>query len=95
MGFPNQEYWSRLPFPSPRDLTDPGIESVAPVAPALTPSFFTIEQPEKPMCTMGYYSAIKKGMKYCHAQQHVPGASVRNSAHGKGHEEGGLAYAKA
>ena len=26
---------------------------------------------------------------------HVPGASVRNSAHGKGHEEGGLAYAKA
>ena len=25
----------------------------------------------------------------------VPGASVRNSAHGKGHEERGLAYAKA
>jgi len=25
----------------------------------------------------------------------VPGASVRNSAHGKGHEEGGSAYAKA
>ena len=24
----------------------------------------------------------------------VPGASVRNSAHGKGHEEGGSAYAK-
>ena len=25
----------------------------------------------------------------------LPGTSVRNSAHGKGHEEGGLAYAKA
>ena len=25
----------------------------------------------------------------------LPGASMRNSAHGKGHEEGGLAYAKA
>ena len=25
----------------------------------------------------------------------LPGASVRNSDHGKGHEEGGLAYAKA
>ena len=25
----------------------------------------------------------------------MPGASVRNSAHGKGHEEGGSAYAKA
>ena len=27
--------------------------------------------------------------------QYLPGASVRNSARGKGHEEGGLAYAKA
>ena len=26
VGFPRQEYWSGLPFPSPRDLHDPGIE---------------------------------------------------------------------
>ena len=26
MGFPWQEYWSGLPFPSPRGLPDPGIE---------------------------------------------------------------------
>ena len=26
MGFPGQEYWSGLPFPSPGDLLDPGIE---------------------------------------------------------------------
>ena len=26
MGFFRQEYWSRLPFPSPRDLPNPGIE---------------------------------------------------------------------
>ena len=26
MGFPRQEYWSILPFPSPRDIPDPGIE---------------------------------------------------------------------
>ena len=26
MGFSRQEYWSGLPFPSPRDLPDPGIE---------------------------------------------------------------------
>ena len=26
MGFPRQEYWSELPFPSPGDLPDPGIE---------------------------------------------------------------------
>ena len=24
--FSRQEYWSKLPFPSPRDLSDPGIE---------------------------------------------------------------------
>ena len=26
MGFFRQEYWSGLPFPSPGDLSDPGIE---------------------------------------------------------------------
>ena len=26
MGFPSQEYWSRLPFPSPGNLPDPVIE---------------------------------------------------------------------
>ena len=29
MGFLRQEYWSRLPCPPPRDLPDPGIESVS------------------------------------------------------------------
>ena len=27
VGFPRQEYWSGLPFPSPEDLPDPGIEA--------------------------------------------------------------------
>ena len=30
MGFPRQEYWSRLPFPSWGDLPDPGIEPGSP-----------------------------------------------------------------
>ena len=30
MGFPRQEYQSELPFPSPRDLPNPGIEPVSP-----------------------------------------------------------------
>ena len=37
MGFPRQEYWSGLPFPSSGDLPDPGIE---PESPALTGRFF-------------------------------------------------------
>ena len=42
MGFPRQEYWSGLLFPSPGDLPDPGIE---PESPALVGGFFTTEPP--------------------------------------------------
>ena len=38
MGFPRQEYWGGLLFPSPGDLPDPGIE---PMSPALAEIFFT------------------------------------------------------
>ena len=30
MGFPRQKYWSELPFPSPGDLPNPGIEPTSP-----------------------------------------------------------------
>ena len=30
MGFPKQEYWSGLPFPSAGDLPDPGIKLATP-----------------------------------------------------------------
>ena len=46
MGFPKQEYWSGLLFPSPGDLLQPGIE---PVSPALTDGFFATESPGKPI----------------------------------------------
>ena len=45
MGFPKQGYWSGLPFPSPGDLPDPGIEGTSPV---LAGGFFTTEPPGKP-----------------------------------------------
>ena len=32
MGFPRQEYWSALPFPSPGDLPEPGIKPESPVS---------------------------------------------------------------
>ena len=35
LGFPRQEYWSGLLFPSPGDLPDPGIKPEAPASPAL------------------------------------------------------------
>ena len=45
LGFPRQEYCSGVPFPSPGDLPDPGME---PASPALAGKFLTIEPPEKP-----------------------------------------------
>ena len=42
VGFPKQEYWSRLPFPSPWDLPNPGIKSMSLVSPALLAYSFTI-----------------------------------------------------
>ena len=35
MVFSKEEYWSGLPFPSAGDLSDPGIETAPPEAPAL------------------------------------------------------------
>ena len=40
MGFPKQEYWSELSFPSPGDLPGPGNETSSPVATALADGFF-------------------------------------------------------
>ena len=45
MGFPRQEYWSGLPFPSPGDRPKPGIE---PETPTLTGELLTTEPPGKP-----------------------------------------------
>ena len=45
MGFPRQEYWNGLPFASPGDLPDPGIE---PRPPVLQADALTSEPPGKP-----------------------------------------------
>ena len=46
MGFLRQEHRSGLPFTSPRDRLDPGIEAAAP---ALGGRFFATESPGKPL----------------------------------------------
>ena len=48
MGFPRQEYWSGLPFPSPGNLPNQGIK---PASPALAGRFFTTETLRKPLLT--------------------------------------------
>ena len=46
MGFPRQDYWSGLPFPSPGNLPKLGIE---PASPALASRLFTTELLGKPL----------------------------------------------
>ena len=50
MGFSRQEYWAGLPFPSPGDFPDPGIE---PRSPTLASGFFTAEPAGKLECMDG------------------------------------------
>ena len=56
MGFFRQEYWSGLPFPSPGDLPDPGIE---PGSPALQADALRSKPPGKPkmLYVTGVYSS--------------------------------------
>ena len=53
MGFPRQEYWSRLPFPPPGDLPNPGIEPVSLPSLALAGGFFATAPSGKPMLAVG------------------------------------------
>ena len=48
-GFSRQEYWSRLPFPPPGDLPDPGTEPESPVSPALQVDSLPAEPLQKPL----------------------------------------------
>ena len=59
LGFSKQKYWSGLPFPSPRDLPNPGIK---PLSPKLQGVLFTAEPPGKlQFARLGwYYSRFHK-----------------------------------
>ena len=67
MGFPRQEYWSGLPFPSSEDLPNPGIKTESPV---LQADFFflTAEPPGKPksmLCIHFIFICSRVGDSLC------------------------------
>ena len=57
MGFPWQEYWCGLSFPSPGDLPNPGIE---PTSPVLAGRFFTTEPPGSPLLTISSLQSLSR-----------------------------------
>ena len=61
MGSSGQEYWSGLPFPSSRDLPDPGIE---PRSPVLQVDSLLSEPPGKPVIYHIHRQKKKKSYDY-------------------------------
>ena len=59
MGFSRQEYWSGLPFPSPGDLPDPGIE---PGSHTLQADALLSEPPGKPVVIHGWNLTKRSGL---------------------------------
>ena len=74
MGFSWQEYWSGLPFPTPGDLPNPGIE---PTSLALAGRFFTAEPPGKPS-GLYYMHLITHQILTCTRKYH---SKVQNTQH--------------
>ena len=56
MGFPRQEYWKGLPFPSLGYLPDPGME---PMSPVLAGRFFTTEAHATPVRGILFFNLSK------------------------------------
>ena len=63
MRFLRQEYWSGLPFPSPEDLPDPGIE---PRSPALEADALTSEPPGPALGPCKPTLPLVNPLLYCH-----------------------------
>ena len=75
VGFSRQDYWSGLQFPSPGDLSNPGIE---PRSPTLQADTLTSEPPEKLGLTF-HLLALQGNLKSLH-QHHSSKASVPPSS---------------
>ena len=74
MGFSSQEYWSRLPFPSPGDLPDPGIELVS----------LTLQATSLPRSRQGSPYMCVYVCVYTHTHIYTPLLSLVQLAHRSG-----------
>ena len=63
MGFPRQEYWSGLQFPSPEDLSDPGIKPGSPAVQADRPDPNVGAQSRESFITMPFKENGSKVLK--------------------------------
>ena len=71
MRFSRQEYWSGLPFPFPGELSDPGIEPVSLMSPALTSGFFTTSTPWEALSSVQFSHSVVSDSLRPHESQHA------------------------
>ena len=68
MGFSRQEYWSRLPFPCPGDLPNPGIK---PRSPTLQADALLSEPPGKLVESCSFKCCLRAGAGFSHHSMKV------------------------
>ena len=74
MGFSRQEYWSGLPFPTPGDLPNLGMEPEFLASPALAGRFFTISAAwGAPKKAKGTADRVFKVFQCAHSTVRQPG----------------------
>ena len=62
--FPSQAYWSRLPFPAPGDLPDPGTVPASLVSPASAGGFFTTSTSWEALPLLNSFSQVSPSVHH-------------------------------
>ena len=81
MEFSRQEYWSRLPFPSPGDLPNLEMEPESLVSPAMAGGFFITVPPEKHQRLYNSVNQLCFNKKTFKSYQNGPSSSLGSSLH--------------
>ena len=77
--FLRQEYWSGLPFPSLRDLADPGIKLTSAASSAWAGDIFTTEPLGKPFSSLQLSSVTQSCLTFCDPMDcNTPGFPVHH-----------------
>ena len=79
MGFFRQEYWSGLPIPPPGDLSNPGIEALSLVSPALAGELVTTVPPGKLSLNYICYYAFLYLVSLFYQTKHTPNSAFQHA----------------
>ena len=91
--FPRQEYWSGLPFPSLRDLADPGIKLTSAASSAWAGDIFTTEPLGKPFSSLQLSSVTQSCPTLSDPMDcSLPGLSVHGIFQARVVEWGAIAF---